>query len=581
MPPRSRSSSKRSRSTKRPARKKPANAPDLPTRKPGERVWLLELPWGGIGEALPPDTRYYKALKAHAYAGSSLPPVLAPYTSKPYSYQRWLEDDINSERGPGAVAPAKSPFPEQIEDARAVAVAAAAGYRGVLISNGVGTGKTIVALLAAKIIARMRGIDTILITVDRPARSTIPSWRNTLASLGDDGLRWVIISTDGLSKLIAANGRPRVRFGLVINDEAHQFRHDSRRTSYMRRINRLAEPASKAPFVLSLTATPGHHPGEWGYLSSLYAQVHGDPPSKWADFGKALADRGEPLVKSFGKWAWSPEAKGDPKAQQASIRHTRDLLLRHDPPLMISRQAPWGPPPFDVTLVELTPDQWRSYELEWGEFRRQMKIARSGNDVAKGLAALMRMRQKAAMLRVEHTVDVVKAELENGYQVLVATELVSTAADPVAELLEESGIPVARIYGGHPDLEEERRRFQRGEAKVVVFNTATSINLQANEQLPDGTMATSTPRRGLLHQPRYSGILVQQVMGRAHRNHQVCEWSLLAAADTIEHRAAEIMYGRLVASATSTDGDMSALASVAHVFGADWIPDVALSDVLT
>lgn len=581
MPPRARASTKRSRPAKKSPRKNTTTAPELPTRAPGERVWLLELPWGGIDGSLPPGTRYYKALKAHAYAGASLPAILAPYASKPYSYQRWLEDDINGERGPGAVAPPKTPTQEQIDDARAIAIAAAANYRGVLVSNGVGTGKTIVALLAAKIIAQLRGIDTILITVDRPARSTIPSWRNTLASLGDDGLRWVIISTDGLSKLISPNGRPRARFGLVVNDEAHQFRHESQRTKYMRRINRLSEPASKAPFVLSITATPAHHPGDLGYLSSLYAQVHGDPPAEWSDFGKALAERGEPLVKSFGKWTWSPEAKKDPKAQQASIRRTRDVLLRHDPPLMINRQAPWGPPPFDVTLVELTPDQRRSYELEWGEFRRQMKIARSGNDVAKGLAALMRMRQKAAMLRVEHTVDVVKAELENGYQVLVATELVSTAAHPVAEMLEESGIPVARIYGGNPDLEEERLRFQRGEATVVVFNTATSINLQANEQLPDGSTATSTPRRGLFHQPRYSGILAQQVMGRAHRNHEVCAWSLLTGLDTIEHRAAEIMYGRLIASATSTDGDMSALASVAHVFGADWIPDSALGDALT
>lgn len=581
MPPRSRSSTKRSRSAKGTARRRPAAAPDLPARMPGERVWLLELPWGGIGGALPPGTRYYKALKAHAYAGASLPAELVPYASKPYSYQRWLEDDLNGDRGPGAVAPAKAPFPEQIDDARAVAVAAAAGYRGVLVSNGVGTGKTIVALLAAKIIARMRGIDTILITVDRPARSTIPSWRNTLASLGDDGLRWVIISTDGLSKLIAPNGRPRARFGLIVNDEAHQFRHESKRTSYMRRINRLSESASTAPFVMSITATPAHEPGEMGYLSSLYAQVHGDAPSEWSDFGRALADRGEPLVKSYGKWTWSPEAKGDPKTQQESIRRTRDLLLQHDPPLMINRQAPWGPPPFDVTLVELTPDQWRSYELEWGEFRRQMKIARSGNDVAKGLAAVMRMRQKAAMLRVEHTVDVVKEELANGYQVLVATELVSTAADPVAELLEQSGIPVARLYGGNPDLEDERLRFQRGEATVVVFNTATSINLQANEQLPDGSTATSTPRRGLFHQPRYSGILAQQIMGRSHRNHEVCAWSLLSGADTIEHRAAEIMYGRLIASATSTDGDTSALESVAHIFGADWIPGAALGDALT
>lgn len=252
---------KRSTSPKKSTRKKAATPPELPTISAGERVWLLELPWEGIGSPLPSGTRYYKSLKAHAYVGDALPQVLSPYASKPYSYQRWLEDDLNGKRGPGAVAPAKTPFPEQVEDARAVAVAAARGFRGVLVSNDVGTGKTITALLAAKTIARMRGVDSILITVDRPARATIPSWRDTLAGLGDDGLRWVIMPTDGLSKLIAANGRPRARFGLIVNDEAHQFRHESKRTGYMRRINRLAESADTAPFVLSLTATPAHHPG--------------------------------------------------------------------------------------------------------------------------------------------------------------------------------------------------------------------------------------------------------------------------------------------------------------------------------
>ena len=117
-------------------------------------------------------------------------------------------------------------------------------------------------------------------------------------------------------------------------------------------------------------------------------------------------------------------------------------------------------------------------------------------DVARGLAALVRLRQKASMIRVEHTVAAAKAARERGYQVLIATEMVTTAAHPVAEMLEADGIPVARIYGSNPEAEAERMRFQRGEAPVVVFNTPTAINLQAGEQFADGTFATDTPRRG-------------------------------------------------------------------------------------
>lgn len=509
------------------ATKKASAATAVPTIPRGQRVWLLELPWGGLGGGMPAGVTYYKSLTAHAYVGTALPSALEPYASKPYSYLRWREDELNGSTGPGATAAPMSLRPEQRADVDAIATAAERGFRQVHLANDVGTGKTLVAVAAAKAIARERGARTILVTVDRPARITIPSWRRTIAALGDDDLRWIIMSSDSLGKLIARNGRPRLKVDVAVIDEAHQFRHDSKRTSYMRRLTRMAGPHENAPFVLTITATPGHHPGEWGYMSSLYAQVHGDPPAQWTDFGRALADRGVPLEPSYGKWTWSAEAKESLQTQQAAISDVRDILLRHDPPLMLTRSAPWGPPPFDVDLVELTPDQWRAYELEWGDFQREMQLARTGNNVARGLAALVRLRQKASMIRVEHTVAAAKAELARGFQVLIATEMVSTAAHPVAEKLEADGIPVARIYGSNPEAEAERMRFQRGEAPVVVFNTPTAINLQAGEQFADGPFATDTPRRGFFHQARYSGLLAEQTMGRAHRNHQVCSWSLL------------------------------------------------------
>ncbi|WP_404850309.1 DEAD/DEAH box helicase family protein [Dietzia kunjamensis] len=560
--------------------KKPSAAPAVPSIPPGQRVWLLELPWGGLGGGKPAGVTYYKSLTAHAYVGTTLPEPLVPYASKPYSYLRWLEDELNGSEGPGATAAPMTLRPEQHADVDAIVAAAEQQFRQVHLANDVGTGKTLIAVAAAKSIAKLRGAHTVLVTVDRPARITIPSWRRTIAALGDDDLRWIIMSSDSLGKLMARNGRPRLKVDVAVIDEAHQFRHASKRTSYMRRLTRMDGPHEKAPFVLTITATPGHHPGEWGYLSSLYAQVHGDPPARWADFGGALTERGVPLETSYGKWTWTAEAKESLRTQQAAISDVRDMLLRHDPPLMLTRSAPWGPPPFDVDLVELTPDQWRAYELEWGDFQREMQLARTGNNVARGLAALVRLRQKASMIRVEHTVAAAKAELERGYQVLIATEMVSTAAHPVAELLEADGIPVARIYGSNPQAESERMRFQRGEAPVVVFNTPTAINLQAREQFADGSFATATPRRGFFHQARYSGLLAEQTMGRAHRNHQVCAWSLLAAAGTIEERAGTVMLSRLIASATSTDADASTFSEVARVFGIDWIPAVRLADEL-
>ena len=573
-------SNTRKATTTRAKATKKSSAAATPSIPSGQRVWLLELPWGGLGGGTPAGVTYYTSLTAHAYVGTALPSALEPYASKPYSYLRWREDELNGSEGPGATAAPMTLRPEQLADVDAIVAAAEGQFRQVHLANDVGTGKTLVAVAAAKAIAASRGARTVLVTVDRPARITIPSWRRTIAALGDDNLRWIIMSSDSLGKLMARNGRPRLKVDVAIVDEAHQFRFDSKRTSYMRRLTRMDGPHDKAPFVLTITATPGHHPGEWGYLSSLYAQVHGDPPAQWTNFGRALADRGVPLETSYGKWTWSAEAKESLQTQQTVISDVRDILLRHDPQLLLTRSAPWGPPPFDVDLVELTPDQWRAYELEWGDFQREMQLARTGNNVARGLAALVRLRQKASMIRVEHTVAAAKAELARGYQVLIATEMVSTAAHPVAEKLEADGIPVARIYGSNPEAESERMRFQRGEAPVVVFNTPTAINLQASEQFADGAFATATPRRGFFHQARYSGLLAEQTMGRAHRNHQVCAWSLLAAAGTIEEQAGTVMLSRLIASATSTDADASTFSEVARVFGIDWIPAARLPEGL-
>ena len=93
------SSRKATRSKPTSARAKPAKepsaAPAVPSIPPGQRVWLLELPWGGLGGGTPAGVTYYKSLTAHAFVGTVLPGPLEPYASKPYSYLRWLEDELN------------------------------------------------------------------------------------------------------------------------------------------------------------------------------------------------------------------------------------------------------------------------------------------------------------------------------------------------------------------------------------------------------------------------------------------------------------------------------------------------------
>lgn len=526
---------------------------------------------------------YRRDLKAALCVAETLPDELVPYAAKPYTYLAWVEDQINGDPAPtkrGSAAP-KIPRSEQLEDARTMVEAAAGGWRGLLNANATGTGKTLACIIAAKAICHLRGGNTVVVTVDRPAAMTIPMWRAAISSVGDGGLRWIVVSSDGgLKHLHHPNGRPRLNPDVVVLDEAHQFRRDSQRTGRMRSLARLdQEPSTSAPFVIAVTATPGHCPTEYRYLSALLAQVHGEPAATWADLGPALAARGLPVARQLGPrgeqgdWGWDARAAASSAVRQEATATVRDWLLRADPPAMLNRAAPWGPATMVGMPVELTADQRRLYLAEWGDFQREMHMARQGRDKARGLAAITRFRQKAAMLRVDATVDRVIADVEGGYQVLVAVEHVTAAAEPIAQALSQRGVGVACLYGDRDDLEEQRLLFQRGHAKVAVVNKTSSVSLHAGEHLSDGTRATAVPRRGYFHQPRYSGILAQQMMGRSHRDGQHCDWFLLYGENTIEEDAAALMVDRLVTTTTSVDGDTSVLAAIAALFGADWLPD--------
>ena len=563
---------KRSAATRRTRSRAPVKP--VPTVGAGERIWILEVPF----RVQLPGVHYVAAWKAHAHVGVSLPPALQPYASLPYSYQRFLEDELNGDVGPGADVHPKEPRPEQVEGAKAIVRAAQSGFRGFYLADDPGTGKTITAILAVKSIAEFRGESTVLVTVDRPTSITIAHWRASIASVGDGGLRWLIISPDQLRKLLARNGRPRYLFGICVLDEAHLYRHtDTQRTTAMRRIARYTDAHEKAPFVLALTATPGHHPGEMTYLSPLFAQVHDESPAQWSNLGARMAAAQLPLEQVRSRWAWTPEAKGSGATQQAATEKVRGWLTEADPPVMLHRSAPWGPAPLEGLPVDLSAAQRVAYETEWGAYCREMGLAKRGRSIAGGRAAILRFRLKAGMLRAASSAEWVHAQVERGYQVAVSVDFVGTAAEPVAELLAERGLEVARIFGGEGDREHERMRFQRGQAQVVVFNTNSSISLHANELLEDGSRATATPRIGLIHQPRYSGIEARQALGRTHRDYQVCPWYLGFGVGTVEEQVAEIMLDRLRHTSDSVGADTSALHSIARLLGADWLPTEALT----
>ena len=181
---------------------------------------------------------------------------------------------------------------------------------------------------------------------------------------------------------------------------------------------------------------------------------------------------------------------------------------------------------------------------------------------------------------MQATVDWVKAQVEAERQVAVSVEFVETAADPIREALLDSGIPVAGIYGRDRfDVEAERLRFQRGEAMVCVFTVTASISLHAGETAARRPRTPpSTPRVGLFHQPRFSGIQARQVTGRTHRDGKTSPWRIAFAEDTVEEQVARVMVERLAVSGSAAGADTSSLQEIAELLDADWLPAAALTE---
>jgi hypothetical protein len=557
--------SKRTTGPKRTGPKRAKPAPEMPVAGPGERAWVLAVPF----RAPAPGAVWHAALQAHVWVGSQLPPELAPYDPPPYTLERFLEDELNEKPRPLPMARPMTPRDQQCDGADVVAAHAAAGGRVFLLGDDPGVGKTGTAILAVKAIAEQRDVRTVLVVADRPAAITIPHWARSIAGFGDGGIRWCVTTWDRLAKV------SKLRFDVVVADEAHMVRHTTtQRWKHWKAVSG-AGRVKDAPFVLACTATPAHTPLELPYLAPEFAVRHGESIRDWVDLPKKLADHGFHVERGRYGWQWGEDAD----ERRTDLARLQSWLADADPPATLHRPAPWGPVSVTGTPVALTPAERAAYESEWSEFRAEMQLARRSRQSARGRAALLRFRQKAGLIRVQATVDWVKAQVEAERQVAVSVEFVETAADPIRETLLDAGIPVAGIYGRDRfDVEAERLRFQRGEAMVCVFTVTASISLHAGELLPDGRSASETPRVGLFHQPRFSGIQARQVTGRTHRDGRTSPWRIAFAEDTVEEQVARVMVERLAVSGSAAGADTSSLREIAELLDADWLPAAALTE---
>jgi hypothetical protein len=557
----------------------------------GERLFVLEVPYDERQLANQAGGRWETNL-GWIYIGTALPHALTRYRPRPYTWAAWEETEhAGGRRGNPAPTTDNGSFTlrtDQHEDTRTILAAHRAGVPEFLIASLTGVGKTVTAIAAAK---QLPGVSTILVI--GPVTS-LAGWRNHLKDMGDGGKRWVLINPESAKNLLAKpaakinaktgkpvkssassknrqharDGQPKVAWDLVIVDESHLLANPSSQRSIA--IDRIIEgPGTKPAFVMRLSATAGSNPAQLSYLHRGLAYVSGEKP-----LSKINMDAYAAWCQKRGVAVSASKKYGT--EQLVWEKNERDLLVFNKlifgtRPQWACRRKPEGWPEQKRILVpvELNLREMDAYEAAWEEFQEAMRELKKADGTTgaaaraartKGLAAQIRYRQKAGIIRAPHSADYALDLHDKGYQVAISCEFLG-AAEAIREHLTSKGHAVSEFTGANQATrEEERVAFQQGKTKFIIFTPDSSFSLHQGESIVGGN---NTPRALVVAQPRWSPLKTLQVEGRTQRNGREAFAHYPFAAETIEEKVLRASLAGVEAMAT-LNGDDPALIRAAN-----------------
>lgn len=506
--------------------------------------------------------RYYSG-SGWIYTGDSVPAALSSYRPDAYSWEQWVERDLNGTQMPGNPNPDPSTGTftlrdDQREDVTTILRARAHGAPEFILGNDVGTGKTAVVVTAIK---NMPHVTTVLVVCPL---SVIPGWRAHLRMMGDGGKNWVLINYESAKRLltppasaqaakrqrtknqrIARNGKPKVGWDVVVTDESHALANpEAQQTMVMDRV--VAGPGRGSAFVLRMSATAGSTPAQLSYLhrgiawrtgGAVRSTITSDEYVQWCEANGVQVSRGR-----YGNdlvWERNP----------ADLKKMHMLLFKGEPLWGVRRKPPWGEPQRIPLPVALTSSERQAYEETWPQFQAAMdelERIRRGESAgrgdskavsaarARGLAAQTRYRQKIGQIKAHGIALFTKELLAKGLQVAISCQYIG-AVDAIRDELGSMRVETAEFTGRNRTVREgERLAFQRGEKKVIVFTPTESISLHANEEGVQG--ASSAPRAMVVAEPRWSPKKALQVEGRCHRDYQIAPVYYTYAENTVDER---------------------------------------------
>jgi len=528
---------------------------------PGARAFALDVPFELRAVAAAGGARWDEDHQVFLYRGAELPLALEPFRAPAWSLERRVERALNREprRATPAKSPALRPRPHQAIAVEAILGAARAGHEGFLLADDVGLGKTIAAWTA---ILGMRDVDSVLVTCPL---AVVAHWRWTIEALGDGGKDVVVINYERLGKLMELTSEARAkvkskkglarhgqaqRFDVVVWDESHRLKNPAAARSKL-----AARLTQASGFALWLSATAGTNPLELSYLAPLLARVTGERVSDLKQFEAWCATQELGVTRgAFGRWEWHGEAA------DRGCDKVRAMLFEGATPAGIRRRpedvAGWPELNRMLTPIALDPSARALYLAAWTEFRAALALDAQGKNPTSALAATLRLRQKSSLIRIAGTVELARELLDNGHQVAISVAFVETLHALAGALGDVPG-GVATIHGGiaAAEREAERRRFQRGDARVVVFTVEEGISLHQGE-------LNEAPRSLVIHDLRWSAIQMAQIEGRCHRDGRFAQVYWAYAEDTIESRIAELVCTRIQTMKRMVGDDVETLRAI-------------------
>lgn len=519
---------------------------------------LLDIPFEERSIASKYNLSWSKTRGAWIFSGESFPNELKPYLPKRYS---WLHYQMKSGRGNTDPITSTGDITlrdDQQDDVDTNLTAFKAGSPETLVASKTGTGKTFTALVTA-----MKLPDSGKILIVCP-KSVIPNWRKSIDAVGAQGKRFCIINYESLKKVLkppeskgktqkrktkkgkanqkrksnrdhVSRGTPYVKWDTVILDESHYLDNPDSQRSIAEDSIRRAIPSAK---VIHVTATAADNPLRLGKFERAIAWRLGkeiprkrSSPEQWVAFC-------EKLGFTFEKTPWGPKwEKND-----ADLNKAHSLLFGGKTKWAVRTDPGWDSPPRYQVPIEMTKAESQAYEESWAEFKKLSKQLKKLKEEPKknsaeikkaqekGLAAQIRYRQKAGILKSSYVAEIVQDLLEGDVQVAISAEFKETVNKLTEMLGGES--KVALYTGDNADEREgEREAFQSGKKRVIIFTPSEGFNLHQNE-----LGGNDVPRVQIVAEPSWSPRKGQQKEGRTSRDGYIAPLLYPSAVGTTDYK---------------------------------------------